>query len=199
VREANVEREAQRCGAGIVGEDERAIAGAEQMAGAQCGGEAGLLGRAPRFAFVAADGSPKEAVLRSQHHVDRAGFGFRDGRLAALAFRVRHRAEAYTRLATIARFHHAAALRAAQMQRHEQLAGGELDAVRARGVVRLVDLHRLRPGLRRVAAAAEVDVDLRIEGGEEQEGLFLSDEQRRIKSALPAKSCNTVASLQVRP
>jgi hypothetical protein len=40
-----------------------------------------------------------------------------------------------------------------------------------------MELHRLGPGLCRVAAAAEVDVDLRIEAGEEQERLFPADEQ----------------------
>jgi hypothetical protein len=55
------------------------------------------------------------------------------------------------------------------------------NAIGAGGVIRLVELHRLRPCLGRVAAAAEVDVDLRIEAGEEQEGLFPGDEQRRIE------------------
>jgi len=64
---------------------------------------------------------------------------------------------------------------------------------------RVVELHRRGPGLGRVAAAAEIDVDLRIEAGEEQERLFPGDEQRGIEVGPARVSCKTVASPQVRP
>ena len=80
------------------------------MAGARGGREADLFGRAPSLALVAADGAPELAVLGAQDHVNRAGLRLRDGRLAALTFGIRHRAEALPCLAAIARFQHAASL-----------------------------------------------------------------------------------------
>ena len=173
--------EAQGHGAGIVCDDERARACAKQVRGARGGGEAGLLRGAPGLAFVAADGAPELAVFGAQQHVNGSGGHLGDGGLAALTFGIRDLAKAPPGGAAIARFHDAAGLSAAQMQRHEQLAGGQRDAIGASGVVWLVDLHQLGPSLRRITAAAEVDVDLRIEAGEEQECLFPGDEQRGIE------------------
>ena len=135
--------EAQGHGAGIVRDDERAGACAKQVRGAGGGGEAGLLRGAPRLAFVAADGAPELAVFGAQKHVNGSRGHLGDGGLASLAFGIRDLAKALPGDAAIARFHDAAGLGAAQMQRHEQLAGGELDAVRARGVIRLIQLLRL--------------------------------------------------------
>lgn len=146
--------EAQGHGAGIVRNDERAGTCAEQMRGAGGGGEAGVLGGAPRFTFVAADRAPELAVFGAQQHVNGSRRHLGDGGLAALAFGIRDLAKAFPRGAAIARFHHAAGLGAAQMQRHEQLAGGELDAVRARGVIPLIQLLRPGPAHARVMTAA---------------------------------------------